>query len=143
MENFDSMLLRLKGQLGVQTDKEVAEVLGLSVKAFTARKMRGAFPTDKLMALKAVMPKLNADYVLSGTAAALMLGDIKNAQKEIADYKKELSEAYGVSDFDGVPKYMSEKNPDRSERIKAEFDQLDEAGKVAIESMINALLTKK
>lgn len=143
VENFDSMLLRLKGQLGVQTDKEVAEVLGLSVKAFTARKMRGAFPVDKLLALKAAMPKLNVDYVLSGTAASLIAGDLKNAQTEISEYKKELSEVYGVRDFDGVPDYLPKPDAERSELIKSYFDQLDEEGKGVIESMMKALLTKK
>ncbi|HRL94725.1 MAG TPA: helix-turn-helix domain-containing protein [Pseudomonas sp.] len=68
MENFQGVLLRLKEQLGVETDKEVAELLGMSVKAFTARKARGAFPEDKLLALVALRPDLLIDpsYVLTG-----------------------------------------------------------------------------
>lgn len=68
MENFQGVLLRLKEQLGVETDKEVAELLGMTVKAFTARKSRGSFPEDKLLALVARRPELllDADYILMG-----------------------------------------------------------------------------
>jgi len=68
MSSFEKILLRLKERLGVQTDKEVAEALGLSIKAFTARKMRGSFPKDKLITLKVSRPDLglDIDYVLLG-----------------------------------------------------------------------------
>ena len=65
------MLLRLKEQLGVPTDKEAAELLGLSDKAFNARKRRGSFPDDKLLALIAKRPELglDIDYIVTGTRA--------------------------------------------------------------------------
>lgn len=68
MENFEKVLLRCKEQLSVSTDKEVAELLGLSVKAFTARKSRDSFPTDKLLAFSAMHPelKVDTDYILQG-----------------------------------------------------------------------------
>lgn len=75
MENtlsFEKILLRLKERLCVQTDRDVAELLGLSVKAMTARKMRDSFPVDKLLALKARRPDLRIDdqYILTGKTSA-------------------------------------------------------------------------
>lgn len=66
---FEESLARLKQQLGVATDREVAALLGLTEKAFNARKARGAFPEDKLYALAARQPELglDPDHVLSGT----------------------------------------------------------------------------
>lgn len=62
---------RLKEALAVDKDQQVAEVLGLSAAAFSDRKRRGAFPTDKLFALVAKRPDLGIDvgYVLSGVKA--------------------------------------------------------------------------
>jgi len=70
MGEFEQALLRLKSQVGVATDKEMAELLGLSEKALNARKRRGAFPTDKVRALAQQRPDLSidVDHVLSGTA---------------------------------------------------------------------------
>ncbi len=71
--NFcEQALLRLKNQLRVATDKEVAELLGLGEKALNARKKRDSFPEDKLFAFAAKHPELQIDtaYVLTGTPAA-------------------------------------------------------------------------
>lgn len=66
--SFVHVLLRLKEQLGVETDRQAAEALGMSDKAFNARKLRGSFPEDKLFALAAKRPELGIDpqYVLTG-----------------------------------------------------------------------------
>lgn len=66
--SFEQALLRLKEQLQVQADKDVALTLGLSATAFNDRKKRGAFPEDKLLALSARRPELGLDvgYVLGG-----------------------------------------------------------------------------
>ena len=66
MADFEKILLRLKEQLGVSTDKEAAELLGLSDKALNARKRRGVFPEDKLWALSASRPNVDAIYILRG-----------------------------------------------------------------------------
>lgn len=63
MNNFEKMLLRLKEQLGVPTDKEAAELLGLSDKALNARKKRDASLDDKLLALIAKRPELKIDFI--------------------------------------------------------------------------------
>lgn len=68
MDSFERVLLRFKEQVGLQTDKEVAALLGLSATAFGDRKKRNAFPEDKLRALAQQRPELNIDvlYVLTG-----------------------------------------------------------------------------
>lgn len=66
MTDFEKVLLRLKEQLGVATDKEAAAMLGLADKAFNARKRRGAFPEDKLWALSSSRPDVDISYILTG-----------------------------------------------------------------------------
>ena len=83
MISIDPALLRLKEQLGVSTDKEVAAVLGLGEKAFNARKKRGAFPEDKLLALTTKRPELGLDvaYILTGERAVVhaLMGAVRAA----------------------------------------------------------------
>lgn len=61
-------MLRLKEQVGLHMDKEVGALLGMTEKAFHARKTRDSFPEDKLFALAAKRPDLGIDvnYVLTG-----------------------------------------------------------------------------
>lgn len=68
MNFFEEATLRLKQQLRVTEDKEVAEALGMSAGAWTKRKRRESFPEDKLFALAARRPDLNLDvaYILTG-----------------------------------------------------------------------------
>jgi hypothetical protein len=68
MDSFEKILLRLKQQTNIQMDKDVAALLGLSGKAFNARKKRGSFPETELYALAAKRPdlKLDVGYVLLG-----------------------------------------------------------------------------
>lgn len=70
MTSFDRILLRLKERLGVQTDKEIAKLLGMSDKAFNARKKRDAFPQDKLFAMMTRRQDIDLDleYVLTGSS---------------------------------------------------------------------------
>lgn len=65
-ERFVRQLNRLKAVLGVVEDQHVAVVLGMSKAAFSARKMRGAFPTNHVKALAIDAPDLHLDvsYVL-------------------------------------------------------------------------------
>ena len=68
MDSFKEKLLRLKNELNLEDDKDVAEILGLGVKAFSARKTRNSFPEKELFALMAKRPDLNLDidYILLG-----------------------------------------------------------------------------
>lgn len=68
MDFFEEAALRLKQQLKVKEDKEVAAFLGISASALNMRKKRGNFPEKELYALAAKRPDLNLDvhYVLTG-----------------------------------------------------------------------------
>ena len=72
MNFFDEAALRLKQQLKVKTDREVAKLLGLSPVAWVGRKKRGNFPETDLYALAAKRPDLcvDVDYVLTGITGA-------------------------------------------------------------------------
>jgi hypothetical protein len=69
--NFDAALLRLKGALQVQTDKQVAALLGMSATALNDRKKRDSFPEDRVRALADKL-LFDADYVLTGVARAAL-----------------------------------------------------------------------
>lgn len=68
MNLFEEISLRLKQQLGVPTDKDASELLGIAPTAWANRKKRDAFPTAELHALAAMRPELALDvpYVLTG-----------------------------------------------------------------------------
>jgi hypothetical protein len=69
--NFEAALLRLKGALQVQTDKDIAVLLGMSPTALNDRKRRDAFPVDKVRALSQTH-HFDADYVITGVAQAAL-----------------------------------------------------------------------
>lgn len=89
--DFGALLLRLKEQVGIPTDKEVAALLGMSEKAFHARKTRGAFPEDKLFALAAKRPdlRIDVDFVLTGVSAK------QTADRMLANFGPRLKEIRG------------------------------------------------
>lgn len=66
MEDFKKILLRLKNELGVETDNQVAEFLGLTPAAFRTRKNRNTFPVHQLTVFALSHPelKLDLDYIL-------------------------------------------------------------------------------
>ncbi len=68
MNFFEEATLRLKQQLKVTEDRQVAEALGLSARAWAGRKKRGSFPEKELWVLIAQRPdlKLDVGYVLNG-----------------------------------------------------------------------------
>lgn len=77
MDSFDAALLRLKQQLKVTEDKEVAEHLGLSASALNMRKKRGNFPTKEVFALAARCPELgiDPDWVVTGVSGRMETDD--------------------------------------------------------------------
>ena len=68
MKFFDEAALRLKQQLKVTENKEVAKALGMTANAWAMRKRRGVFPEMELRALAQQRPELGVDveYVLTG-----------------------------------------------------------------------------
>ncbi|MDY0035427.1 MAG: helix-turn-helix transcriptional regulator [Zoogloea oleivorans] len=105
MNSFERVLLRFKEQVGLQTDKEVAALLGTSATAFGDRKKRGAFPEDKLRALAQQRPDLNIDvgYVLNGVRQEEVRQAVANIpvrlqQLRIERGAKAVAEAMGVTE---------------------------------------------
>ena len=88
---FDLKLLRLKGALCVAEDQDVADALGMTKAAFSARKRRDAFPDDKLLALAARRPDLNLDlqFILEGESAQ------EKAAQMLANFGSRLVEIRG------------------------------------------------
>ena len=68
MKNFTDIVNRLKTELSVSMDKDIAEFLGMSKSAFAERKRRGVFPKEALMLadLKHSELKLDVEYILTG-----------------------------------------------------------------------------
>jgi hypothetical protein len=138
MDTFVDILLRLKQAAGLETDKEVAALLGMTVKAFTARKARDAFPEDKLFALIAKRPELLIDpqWVLHGATAKDRY--IERHKQPPADYQVLANEVMrdvriAESDVDLV-------RLSRRERALIEnYRGSSEEGKRAVESAASAL----
>ena len=65
---FSDALDRLKHELRVSKDQEVAALLGLGKTAFSERKKRESFPDREVRALSASRPELelDVDYIFSG-----------------------------------------------------------------------------
>lgn len=84
MNIFKESTLRLKQELHVTQDKEVAALLGLSPRAWAGRKERGVFPDKELLSLMQKRPELNLDfdYVTTGIRAAVYDGFAKEGQPE-------------------------------------------------------------
>ncbi len=68
MNFFEEATLRLKQQLKVTEDKDVAEILGLNSSAWAKRKKRESFPTKEVFALAAQRPELglDPDWIVTG-----------------------------------------------------------------------------
>lgn len=72
---FGDALLRLKEQLRLHNDKDVALALGMTPTGFNSRKVRGSFPGDRVYALAAKRPdlRIDPDYVLTGQRGAVVV----------------------------------------------------------------------
>jgi hypothetical protein len=77
MNFFEEAALRLKQQLKVSEDKQVAEAMGFSSRAWAGRKKRNSFPEKELWALAAQRPELKLDvgYVLNGARGSNATSD--------------------------------------------------------------------
>ncbi|POY46168.1 helix-turn-helix domain-containing protein [Avibacterium paragallinarum] len=101
MKNFTDIANRLKTELSLTMDKEVAELLKMSKSAFAERKRRGVFPENALRLLELERPDLKVDinYILSGVRETNnanneeLVNAIKDKATEIDmdDYSKTIS----------------------------------------------------
>ncbi|MDR1890131.1 MAG: helix-turn-helix domain containing protein [Zoogloeaceae bacterium] len=145
MPEFENCLLRLKQVLGTATDKEAAEILGLSDKALNARKRRNAFPETKLYALAAKRPdlKLDVDYVLTGISRAAH--DRLAANQAAGERARERGAAfregweYNDIDLDRSIQRAKEKDPDGFLAWTRLFLTLADDGKALLHSMSASL----
>ncbi|MFP5473082.1 MAG: helix-turn-helix domain-containing protein [Gammaproteobacteria bacterium] len=145
MDLFGAALLRLKQQAGVQHDKEVAELLGMTDKALNARKARGAFPEDKLFALAARRPDLNIDpnYVLHGPDATKVMAE--QAAGWVAGLPARLRAVRGKRSVPAFAKLLGLKADDvgRLEEglIKPNYELLDRYSKISPEFSLAWLIS--
>jgi hypothetical protein len=66
MNTFEERTLRLKQELRVTDDKDVAKALGLGVTNFSQRKVRNSFPELHLWAMVGKGASVDVAYVLTG-----------------------------------------------------------------------------
>lgn len=96
MNFFKEATLRLKQQLKVTEDKQVAELLGMSPRAWAGRKRRNSFPEKELYALAAKRPELGLDvhYVLTGqNTQSVAAGMVVNLSSRIREVRGKRSSA--------------------------------------------------
>ncbi|WDU48704.1 helix-turn-helix domain containing protein [Taylorella equigenitalis] len=70
--DFEAKIARLKNELNVKTDKEVAEFFNLSPNSFSDRRIRNSFPDRKLKEIVMGNPKwkhIDLEWVLTGMTA--------------------------------------------------------------------------
>lgn len=104
MNNFLETSLRLKQQLGVSNDKDLAEQLGIGPTAWANRKKRGAFPETELRALASRRPELplDVDYVLTGKRSqANVMAKLSTAGERVRQVRgtrsiREFAQALGI-----------------------------------------------
>ena len=132
-EKFERQLHRLKAALRIAEDQDVARRLGMSKAAFSARKMRGAFPVDRVKALAIDEPELHldVDYVLTGVSAEVerRFAAVRTATG-IAASVKDVRERYRVQE-DVVGALVGALAADEQQLVSC-YRQADERGKTAI-----------
>lgn len=144
MNDFDAQLLRLKQALDVTRDQDVASALGLSKQAFSARRKRGSFPVDKVLALVAAKG-LDAAYVLTGQQSEPFEPTFEG---KVAALKRAASQAEAI----GAPQardllYASMEAAtgvavlvsNREAALLRAFRSFDAEGKRAVEQVVAAL----
>lgn len=81
MNFFEEATLRLKQQLNVTEDQEVAAALGLSKHAWMGRKKRESFPFKEVAALAHNRPELKLDYewIATGVSNKMETAGVREA----------------------------------------------------------------
>lgn len=120
--NVCSRLKEMRELTGM-SQSEVAAALGVTSKTVWRWEKEIPIPSDKLSALDAL--GIDAVYVLTGEF------------RSVYQAKQRVEELAGVKE-DGVEPYV-----ERNKNLLGNFTQLDEQAKLAIEALIDALLTKK
>ena len=73
MDLFSCFMDRLKSQVGLSKDREIAELIGLSITAFAERKRRDSIPIKDIFQLAKNRPELglDPDWIVSGTSKVI------------------------------------------------------------------------
>lgn len=117
MDSFKEKLLRLKNELKISTDKEVAAVLGMKPTAFAERKKTNSFPDKQIFELAKERPELDIDYILLG-----------HRRKTYEAMEKEALKDMPKADFS-----------DKTGLLVQLFLQCDDQGKAAILSVAQTM----
>ncbi|PJG83796.1 helix-turn-helix domain-containing protein [Caviibacterium pharyngocola] len=107
MTTFINQLNRLKTELSLTMDKDIAEFLGLTKTAFAERKRRGVFPENLLRVAVLNNPntKIDVDYVLTGNRDSQTVKD----QEMIEEMKEKIVE---LSESSNGPKFYLAHEPE-------------------------------
>jgi len=138
MREFDIQLLRLKKVLGVTEDQQVAQFLGMTKHAFSDRKRRGAFPMDKVLALKATRPDLAIDdvYIRTGRDAQ---ADADDSERRAQTYTE--VQEYGELMLERFKRELRSISPE--EELLRLYREATEEGMLAILNTARAVRKKK
>ena len=137
MTFFEDSLERLKKQLHLHKDQEIAAALGMSKSAFAERKKRDAFPDEKLWALAQNQPELNIDVL------GVLTGISTKGHKEIALHNRASDLMHvNADDFESIKRSSKQMRDalryaplsSRESLLLAQFNNADEVGKKHIET---------
>ena len=97
---FEEHLKRAKESIGVSTDKDFAEVLGINPKTFSRKRNKLDFPTDELLQMSIAKPHLNIDlgYILTGVKSNSFNLGLMNQVKLASDNMPEEAAAKVMKD---------------------------------------------
>lgn len=104
MNNFTDIVNRLKTELSLTMDKDIAEFLGMTKTAFAERKRRGVFPKEALKLADMQHPeyRLDLDYILTGERDSLR-NFLNNQTKWAIDHPTD-PEDYSIQEVVITPK---------------------------------------
>jgi hypothetical protein len=142
--DFEKATLRLKQQLGVTQDKQVAALLNLTDATWKMRKKRGQFPETEIYALAAKRPNLclDLDYILTGQTEeqkAMLVATPEELPAIQAAYEQR------KLDETRLGKGSAGKKPGMLETVKNAYNLGEQVGKFAgnaIMSVPDALMGK-
>lgn len=122
---------------------QVASELGVTSKTVGRWEKEIPIPSDKL----GLLQQLGFDvvFILTGerTLGLMIQADIVGAQNEIKRFQDSVSQSLAVGESERTVEYLDNTSVNRLEKLVEGFSQADEAGKLAVEAMINALLVNK
>ncbi len=122
---------------------QVASELGVTSKTVGRWEKEIPIPSDKL----GLLQQLGFDvvFILTGerTLDQMIQADIVGAQNDLKRFQHSISQSFAMGEPETQVEFLDKPSVDRLEKLIEGFNQADEAGKIAVEAMINALLVNK